>query len=406
MTTGVSSPCARAFEVNRDRNFLWLGERHRDALEALYGGVLGGDSLVVLTGDVGAGKTMLIDAVAARLSAARTIAGWLTYPSRDPDDFWNAIAGAFGLHTGSAGPDALRTRFLELVRQAARISTRVLLVVDEAQVLTREVLIEVMRVCDAATAVGGPSALAVVLVGEDELNVTLARPELTALARRIGVSRRLSALDEREVAAYVRHRLACADASPDLFTPDALAAIATISRGIPRLINTVCAQASARGGVVDATMVERCGHEMAWLNGHGRRRARAHAGSLAVARDRRSGRRSLVVAMLAATGVLAFASPIGDEAHVPSRTDAPSPAAPPRPALLPAPATPTPDVAGGAKADPQRPPTRVRKMPARSPGESPPAAAAPSDDAPGDPDPSAIIDWLLKDGSRPTAISR
>ena len=406
MTTQTPAPCARAFEVNRDRKFFWLGERHRDALEALCGGILGGASLVVLTGDVGSGKTMLIDALTARLSATRAIAGWLVYPSRDPDDFWNAIAGAFGLHTGAVGSEAVRTRVLELVREAARISTRVVLVIDEAQALTDEVLTEVMRVGEAAAAVGGSSALAVVLVGEDALNVTLARPQLAALARRIGVSRRLPALDEGEVAAYVRHRLVCVDASPDLFTPDALTAIAIISRGLPRLINIVCAQASARGSVVDAAIVERCGREMAWLNGHGRQRARAHARSLdTVARDRRSHRRSFVVAMLAATGVLAFASAIGDDAHLPSLA-APSPPEPVRPAPLPAPAPTAPDVAGDARGTPQRRTVPSRKMPARSPGASAPAASPPSADAAGDPDPGAIIDWLLKEGSHPGALDR
>ena len=370
----ASTPCARAFQVNRDPRFLWLDEPYRDAFEALYRAVRQGCPLGVLTGGVGAGKTMLADAVSARLVEDGVVVGRLGYPSRDADDFWNAIADAFGLRVDGDGRDAVRTRFAELVQRAARTSTRVLLVIDEAQALTSAVLTEVLHAGDAARDAGAPNVLTVFLVGEDELDPTLARPELAALAVRIAVRRRLPALREREVAGYIRHRLACVGAPPDVFTPDALTATAVLSRGLPRLINMVCARAAARGHIVDAAIVERCAREMTWLADRRAHRARPAATSReVVVTGRRSRRRRVVVAALASAGVFVLAETTGEDGPGPShRAGAAAPAAA----------------------------VASRDEPARATPATPTL-----DDAAGDPDPSAIIEWLLNDRSRRTAIS-
>src|SRR5688572_25543685 len=238
----------RAFRGGRDRTFLWLGQARREALEALSDAVARGEPLLLLTGEAGAGKTMLADVLAARLAEDGVVVGRVAHPPRDGQDFWNAVAGAFGYATAGR------------LDAGAAGAARHVLILDEAQALACDVLAEVLHASEL---------LAVLLVGADEIDVTLAAPEHAGLARRIAVRRRLPPLRTDEVTAYVRHRLACAGAPRDLFSLEALAVIATLSRGLPRLIDAVCERATAAGGPVNASIVERCGRELAWLRDDG-----------------------------------------------------------------------------------------------------------------------------------------
>jgi type II secretory pathway predicted ATPase ExeA len=420
----VDAGAANAFQLNRDRRFLWLGARHRDVFEMLHGAIVRGLSLVVLTGEAGSGKTMLVDAVTARLgkSGTRVIIGWIAHPSRDADDFWNAIACGFGLGTATDGRDTVRAHFVELVRQAESTSARVLLVIDEAQALSGAVLAEVMHASDTAAEMGAPSTLSVVLVGQDWFEDVLAAPEHAALARRIAMRLALPRLREDEVDSYLRHRLGCVQAPADAFTPGVVEAITKVSGGIPRLINAVCARAAAKAGVLDATAVERCGQELFCLR-YRSERARAPSHDALV----RPRRRSMVAAMLTVGGFLALASATSDDARPTART-APTPIDMPRPvsrapsATVPGVVAPTPDVPRDRPASENRGNSKRSVSGADQPAigsppgvdtdaaaasgpqivrgvrkPAPPPAPAPDDAA----DPRAIIDWLLKKGGQP-----
>ena len=252
------------------------------------------------------------------------------------------------------------------------------------------------------------------------------------------VRRRLPALQEHEVTSYVRHRLACVDAPADLFTPEALTEIAMLSRGLPRLINTVCARAAGGAGV-DATSVERCSRELAWLCDATVPASPAAVALDAVMRHKRRHRRWIIVAAL--TGV-AFATaavtipdyrlaasrrPVaaglgtdetaGAEAHawrpsanlrgrgrdVQDDLDPPPPARrgrgdrPPTPAHAPArPAERTipPGESGrSAAGSGSVKSSDSRAMP--NPSTARDTAARAPHGAPEEPDPSAIIEWLL-----------
>jgi type II secretory pathway predicted ATPase ExeA len=427
---------SHAFRMECDQRFLWLGRPHREALEALYGAVVRGAPCAVLTGDVGAGKSMLADAVAARLTEAGVVVRRLAYPSRNVGDFWDAIVGAFGLPAGGEGLDAARRAFTRHVQQAATAPRR-LLVIDEAQVLSGEVLTEVLHLHEVGREARVSNALPVFLVGEDELEATLAQPAYAALASRIAVRCRLPALQEDEVASYVRHRLACVDAPTDLFTPEALTEIAMLSRGLPRLINTVCARAAGGGGV-DATSVERCGRELAWLCDDAGPASPAAAALDAVLRHKRRHRCRIIVAVLTGVAIATAAVTIADYRLAASRrpvaaglgTDETPVAQRARLAPVGEPPRPGPDVQDDLEPPPparrepgDRPPTparapsrpAVRTMPpgesGRSaagsgsvksseralpnPGTARDTAARAPHGAPEEPDPSAIIEWLL-----------
>jgi general secretion pathway protein A len=443
---GTEASAASAFALNHDQKFLWLGAPHRAVFEALYAAVLRGCALAVLTGEVGAGKTMLTDAMAARLAAGGAVVGRLVYPSREPDDLWSAIVDAFGLVTDSGGRDAALACFIDLVQRVAQSSRHVLLVIDEAQVLTSDVLAELGRLCDAVRD-AAPNMVTVLLVGEDTLESTLATPALADLTARIGMQRRIAALGELDVASYVTHRLACAEAAPDVFTLDGLKTIAALSRGIPRLINTLCARAVVTGGIVDATMVERCARDVVWHATHGRRHTSRDGTSLrsALSRTRAVGLALVVAALLAGADVVALALTRGGARPVASRrvstapVEVTAPVAPVRPASLTTLTAPTTDAGGhpprgrlapsrdGAPSSAANPQQRSAVVPRRDidraaastgaakrssvPNMSDPSTSsrystARPDDTPGEPDASDIIDWLLKERSGATAISR
>jgi general secretion pathway protein A len=406
----------RAFQINRDLDFLWLGPRHRDVFDALRTAIVSGRTIAMLSGAAGSGKTMLVDAVATSLSTTEVIVGCLTHPSCDADDFWNAVAEAFRLGSGDAGVrDTVCSRFREVVQQAARSSTRVLLIVDEAQALADEVLVEVARASDVGA---GTGALTIILVGDERLDVLLAKPEHAVCAERIEVRHRLPALDEAEVTSYIRHRLARVDAPVTLFTADSFRAIATISGGVPRLINVLCAQATARGTVVDRTLIEQCGRDLPWLvksTIDPRARTMSHRSPV---RQRWSFGRIAVVSLLGSSAAMIMVIWAGEHVsaqrrHTPSLTDR-APAAVHQPAPSRGPAAPGPNATETAPlvdtAGPATDPKPRRTETSAAEAKSPPRAAPPTvrrrssrSAAPASPpasqgdahDPGAVIDWLM-----------
>jgi type II secretory pathway predicted ATPase ExeA len=139
--------------------------------------------------------------------------------------------------------DAALTCFVSLVQQAARTSTRILLVIDEAHVLTSAALGEVVRAC-AARAAGALNVLTVLLVGKTSWSGRWPQPELAALAARTARPGRLTALGDRDVASYIRHRLLSVGAPTNAFTAGAVTAIASLSRGTTTRENPTPARSS------------------------------------------------------------------------------------------------------------------------------------------------------------------
>jgi type II secretory pathway predicted ATPase ExeA len=258
---------ARAFLPNSDPTFLWLGGRRRETVEILKAAIVDGHPVAVLTGDAGVGKTMLAHSVADDLEQAGNLVGRLAHPSRDADDFRQGVAAAFQLDWDGTSREAFAPRFAVLVRHAAATFTHVLLVLDEAQAFTSDVLAEIAWLSDTARQASpcDPNPLMILVVGGDGLNLLIERPENASLARHITLRRRLAPLDERDVASYIRHRLDVAGARTDLVTDDAVRAISGLSHGIPRLINVVCSRAAAMATLVDAAIVDRSARDLPWL---------------------------------------------------------------------------------------------------------------------------------------------
>jgi general secretion pathway protein A len=241
----------------------WLGERQREALDALEHAVLGGGALLLLTGEVGVGKTVLASALVARLGDRARVAR-LPYPRLDAREAFEALAAAFGLDLG----DGERSSFVEgiarVLEDSGRAGPAVLVIVDEAQQLVPDALAVLAELPGVAMS---PDAarLSVLLVGPDELHRTLA-DHPAGLGRLVTIARRLSPLTPDEVREYVGERLALARPDAPAFRPDSLRAIADISGGVPRVIDTLCdivlEDGSRQRGEVDALAVQQCARRL------------------------------------------------------------------------------------------------------------------------------------------------
>ena len=256
---GLAEP---PFAITPDPRFVFLGERHRDALaHLLYGiGQGGSGGFVQLTGEVGTGKTTLCRLVLEQLPENVRIALVLN-PKQTPLELLESVCAELQV------PQATRRRSLktqvdalnEYLLQAYADGLRVVLMIDEAQELSRELLEQVRLLTNLET--DTQKLLQIVLIGQPELRETLARPGLRQLAQRITARYHLTPLQPAETAAYLRHRLSVAGASAFPFEDKAVARLHALSGGVPRLLNVLGDRALVAGYVhgrqrVDARLVD------------------------------------------------------------------------------------------------------------------------------------------------------
>jgi type II secretory pathway predicted ATPase ExeA len=232
------------FEITPDPSFLYPTRRHNEAFAALYYGVRRRKGFVVLTGEVGTGKTLLVRSLLQVLKSA-DIAYAYVFNSRLSDlEFLQYMAGDFGLlGAGKTKSELLLSLSNFLIsRHQKRLTT--VLVVDEAHHLSAEVLEEIRLLTNLETA--EEKLLQILLVGQPELDQKLDSVDLRQLKQRIALRSHLKPLDEEETRGYVERRLQLAGAdltALPIFPRETVAEVYRHSRGIPRLINTVCENA-------------------------------------------------------------------------------------------------------------------------------------------------------------------
>ena len=234
----------RPFQPTADPEFLWLGKRHREVLSAMKAGVLENAGLVLLTGDVGTGKTTLTRALEESLGAEVSVAR-IDYPGLDPLDFFGVVATAYGLGDLIVSRETFLQRLVPFLTHARAIGRSVLLILDEAQSLSRELFEEIEHLSGLEHE--NVRLLNILLVGQDELGAIVRGPPHRDLGPHIAARYRIEPLTVAEVDEYIRHRLTVAGAAQSPFGADAVREIAALSRGVPRLINLIADFALLRG---------------------------------------------------------------------------------------------------------------------------------------------------------------
>jgi general secretion pathway protein A len=228
----------KPFQLSPDPNFFFSSRGHRRAMAYLMYGVYQAEGFIVITGEIGAGKTMLANTLARKRVSGNWVQANVVSTHLKGDDMVSMVAGAFDLPQESSKA-VLLNRIEKFLLACQRQGKRAILVVDEAQNLPAR-SIEELRMLSNFVSAAKP-LLQTFLLGQPELRTTLQRPEMEQLRQRVIASCHLGPMDRTDTEAYIMHRLQTVGWRGDpSFSQDAFGSIFQHSGGIPRKINLLC----------------------------------------------------------------------------------------------------------------------------------------------------------------------
>jgi general secretion pathway protein A len=257
----------KPFAITPDPRYLYLSERHAEALAHLLYGINESGGFIQLTGEVGTGKTTVVRTLLSRVPHHADVAVILN-PRVTPVEFLLTICEELGLTIADSDRDSVK-QMVDALNQrllaAHADGRRIIVIVDEAQNLSAEVLEQVRLLTNLETPT--QKLLQIILIGQPELRELLDRTDLRQLAQRITGRYHLEPLSVEETRGYVRHRLRVAGATEEIFTPSALTEVHRLAQGIPRVINVTCDRAllgayTQETRKVTATLVRRAAGEV------------------------------------------------------------------------------------------------------------------------------------------------
>ena len=230
---------AKPFQLKPDPNFFFGSKGHKRAMSYLEYGLGQREGFIVITGEVGAGKTTLVRNLFRKLESEKIIAAQIVNTHIDSEDTLRMVVSSFGLPFEDLNKAALLTKLEQFLLQCDRQGKRVLLVVDEAQNLSPRTVEELRMLSNFQTA--DNSLLQIFLLGQPEFRQTLLSGDMQQLLQRVIATYHLGPMDAAETQAYIEHRLLTVgwNGNPSL-NDDAYAAIYEYTGGIPRKINTLC----------------------------------------------------------------------------------------------------------------------------------------------------------------------
>jgi general secretion pathway protein A len=254
----------KPFTISPDSRFLWLSEKHKEGLATLKYGIMEEKGFLLLTGEVGTGKTLLIRAF-TKMSGVETLIATIPDPDLDNMDFFKLLAEEFKMDKVFYSKGEFLVQFKQFLVESYGSDKKVLLIIDEAQRLNSELLEQIRLLSNIE--MDHRKLINIFLVGQNEFNQMLMEKKNKAMRQRIAVSCQLEPLKAGETAEYIRHRLRLAGALDDIFKPAAVREVFTLSRGYPRLINIICDYALLAGfsaglKTIDAGVIKKSGKEL------------------------------------------------------------------------------------------------------------------------------------------------
>src|SRR5256884_6792011 len=256
------------FRLSPDPQFLYLSKQHARAKAYMESTLWFTDGFVVITGEIGSGKTTLIESFLKEVPADVVVAQ-INQTQVSAIDFLQAVLVQFGFSPFKMRKAELISTVNNFLVEQYAAGRKVLLIVDEAQNLTMRVLEEIRLLSGVETT--KDKVLRIILAGQPELNDKLDAPELAQLMQRVRLRFHLQALSEAEIKSYIQHRLDVAGAGDrEIFAPDTYTEVYRYCGGVPRLINTLCdtammaAYTADRGAVTRADIISAV-RELQWV---------------------------------------------------------------------------------------------------------------------------------------------
>lgn len=255
---------SKPFQITTDPRFLWLGEKHSEALATLKYGILEDKGFLLLTGDVGTGKTALIKLLVRSIDISAIVAT-IPDPSLEATDFFNILADEFKMDRRFASKGDFLIYFKQFLLKAHTSERKVLLIIDEAQRLHHDLLEQIRLLSNIE--LENRKLINIFFVGQTEFNRTLLEERNKAVRQRLTVHYHIEPLAESETQQYIRHRLGVAGCKTEIFTLDAMRRIHAFSAGYPRLINIISDHALLTGyaggtKVIDVNLIRDCEKEL------------------------------------------------------------------------------------------------------------------------------------------------
>ena len=227
----------RPFALLPDPSFLYLSPGHKSALTLLRYSILNRQGFTVISGEVGAGKTTLVNQILSEVDEDHTV-GLINFTHNTFGELAEWIMMAYGLPYKDKSQAELYDDFVKFLIKEYAAKRPVVLIIDEAQNMGVRGLEEVRMLSNVNAQ--KDYLLQLILVGQPELRELIQRPELRQLAQRVSVAYHLGRLTPQETLVYILHRLKVAGARRDLFTAHAIRLLIAASKGVPRVVNTLC----------------------------------------------------------------------------------------------------------------------------------------------------------------------
>src|SRR5437763_2645627 len=245
----------KPFQLNPDPAFYFGSRGHKRAYAYLQYGLYQSEGFIIITGEIGAGKTTIVRSLFEHLDREKVVAAQIVSTQLDADDMLRAVGIAFGLPLKSASKAIILGSLEAFLCQLMMENKRALLIVDEAQNLTPRAIEELRMLSNFQ--LGDQALLQSFLVGQPELRTMMQSPAMQQLRQRVIASYHLGPLDRAETQAYIEHRLHHVGWNEDpRFEPACFDLIHTWSGGIPRRINTLCNRLMLAGFLGEKHVIE------------------------------------------------------------------------------------------------------------------------------------------------------